>query len=82
MPKKDLKDLSDQEILKNWKAVKSANIIIGFCFVLLLLVTIYRAMSNGYGVFMLGPVFVAILGVSNFVKYKAVEKEIDFRNLK
>lgn len=83
--KKELAQLSNEELLKKRKAMKSSKItnavIVGFT----VGIFAYSAINNGFGLFTLFPLIIAYLIIKNSANDKILETEIDkevkFRNL-
>jgi len=86
MATKRLTDLSDKELIKKAKKIKSDKItgavIIGFT----VGVAIYSALKNGVDFFTFFPLFLAYIIIKNSsnnkLLEKEIEKEIEHRNLK
>lgn len=76
-----LSDLSDQELLERKKKSKSNNIVnAGFCG-LLIGVTVYSAVKNGFGFFTFFPLVIAYIAFRFKPDDKALDEEIKSRNL-
>ena len=78
----ELIDLTDQELLQEGKKRKSAYISYCMIFGILIGIAIYSTVKNGFGFFTFFPLFFAPIGATSRTNFKAVEKEIQSRNLK
>jgi hypothetical protein len=83
MKEKELVDLTNEELLRKWKGVKSPHqISIATCIVAVLF-TIIRAFVDGLSFSLLYlPLFIAIITITIWVNYKSVQEEMEARNLR
>lgn len=81
MKKTDFSELTDEELLKNAKAVKSSSISFAVLLGVMIGVAVYSTVKNGFGFFTFFPLFFVPIAVQNMAQKKAVEKELRQRNL-
>ena len=83
MERKNLSELTDQELLQESKKTKSASIMNAVLIGFLIGIVIYSIIENGFGFFILIPLFFAYKLINNS-KYEAKELEnlLKERNLK
>ncbi len=82
MDKNELSQLTDDELLKEAKKIKSASIthavLIGF----MIGIIIYSILVSSVGFFTLIPVFLIYLFINSSKDYKALKEVLKERNLK
>ncbi|MGV7106092.1 hypothetical protein [Flavobacterium sp. U410] len=81
MKEKELTELTNQELLDKKEKTKSNLIINAVIIGVLIGVTIYSAVKNGFSFFTFFPLFFVYLIVKNGKNYKALEEELKKRNL-
>lgn len=82
MTQDELTLLTDQELLQEVKKNKSASILNGFMFGVMIGIAVYSAVKNGIGLFTLFPLVFAYFAFNNSKKSKALATEVKSRNLK
>lgn len=82
----NLKELSEQELLKKIKEIKTNKIVDALIIGFTIGVAIYGASKNGFGFFTFFPLLLAYIIIrnskNNDILKKEVEKELESRNLK
>ena len=82
MKKKELADLSDDELLHEEKNRKSGFIFLMISLLVMVVVAVLNSLDRGVGIFTFLPlVFIPIM-INNWNKYKEVLKEKEVRNMK
>jgi uncharacterized membrane protein len=83
MQQKNPSELTDQELLQAAKKMKSASVMNAFLIGFLIGIVVYGIVKNGFGFFMLIPLFLIYKLVNNS-KYsnKELENVLKERNLK
>jgi len=79
---KDLKEVSDQELLAKRKTAKSDVLYHAFFIGLLIGIVVFSILKNGFGFFILIPLFIAYKFSKKKDNSKAIEEEIKSRGLK
>lgn len=82
MVQKELSELTDEELLKEWKKVKTGNIIMAVLIGLMIATSVYGAVKKGLTFFTFFPLILVVFFVNAQKKNKEVEKEVKLRNLK
>ena len=82
MKQKDLSELTDQELLKEAKKMKSDSLINAVFIGVLIGIVIYSVVKNSYGFLTLIPLFLAYKLAKNSNSNKPLEEELKARNLK
>lgn len=83
MSEKELKDLTDQELLEKKKKSKSGKITNAVLIGVFIGISVYSSVKNGLGFFTIFPLFFAgLLGVQYNRRDQALEQELQSRNLK
>lgn len=82
MEQKELSELTDEQLLEEAKKMKSSAIINAVFIGALIGIVIYSIAKNGFGFFIVFPLFLAYLFVKNSKKNKPLENELKARNLK
>jgi|GEM_PF-5260979 len=82
MEQKKLIELTNEELLKKFKGLKSPHQITLATLIVSIVFTIIRAVIGGwsFSLFYL-PLFVAIIAITIWMNYKAVKEEMKARNL-
>jgi hypothetical protein len=75
-------DLTDEQLLEEAKKLKSSNITNALFIGSLIGIVIYSVVKNGFGFFILIPLFFVYKLVTGSNKNKPLEKELKARNLK
>lgn len=78
----ELTALSDQELLERKKKAKSNEIMNAVLCGVLIGIAIYSTVKNGFKVFTVLPLFFVFSAINNRNKSKAIEQELNSRNLK
>ncbi|MGB6034623.1 MAG: FUSC family protein [Cryomorphaceae bacterium] len=81
MTQNDYTDLSDEELLKETKWVKSYKIYDGVIFGFLVGVAIYSSVTNGFGLLTFLPLIYLPVAKKNNDRYKKIESAAKERNL-
>ena len=81
MEQKELSELTDEQLLDEAKKIKSSSITNAVFIGFLIGIVIYSIVKNGFGFFILFPLFFAYKLVKNSKKNKPLEKELKARNL-
>lgn len=83
MQEKQLSELTDEELLKKWKDVKTPYTFVMATMIVAVIFTIIRVFVSGFEYSVLYvPVFVGIIAITLTKNYKATEAEMKARNLK
>lgn len=82
MNQKELSELTDEELLQEAKKMKSTAITNAVFIGMLIGIVIYSVAKNGFGFFILIPLFFAYRIINNSKKDKDLEKLLKERNLK
>jgi len=77
----EMKQLSDQELLKKYQTAKSSLIITCLLIGALVGVAIYSSVKNGFGFFTFFPLFFVFLIINGQKKSKAIVAEVKSRGL-
>jgi hypothetical protein len=80
MNNKKLTELSNEELLKNEKSIKSITTIFYLVILLLIFSSIYITIKKGFGVFTIFPLFFIPFLFTNRISLKEIQKEINSRN--
>ena len=81
MEQKELSELTDEQLLDEAKKTKSSSITNALFIGFLIGIVIYSIVKNGFGFFILIPLFFAYQLVKNSKKNKPLERELKARNL-
>ena len=81
MEEKKLAELTDQELLDKAKKMKSKNITNAFLIGFMIGVIVYSIAKNGFGFFILIPLFIAYKLVNNSNDDQALKAILKERNL-
>ncbi len=81
MEQKELSELTDEQLLDEAKKIKSSSITNAVFIGFLIGIVIYSIVKNGFGFFILFPLFFAYKFVKSSKKNKPLEKELKARNL-
>lgn len=81
MKQKELSELTDQELLDEAKKMKSSSMTNALFIGFLIGIIIYSIVKNTYGFFTLIPLFLVYKLVKNSKSNKALEDELEARNL-
>jgi len=81
MSKKDLSQLSDQELLEEFKKIKPSPVFDAFFIGFLVGILIYGAASNAWGFLFIIPLTLIYLFLKKSKRYKALKKELDKREI-
>lgn len=81
MNQKELAQLSDKELLKEAKKIKTSPFVDAFFIGILVGVIIYSVVANTWGFLTLIPLFMIYGLVKKSKKYEALKKELKERNL-
>ena len=81
MNKKELSQLTDEELLKTAKNFKPTPVIDALLIGFLIGIIIYGAAANAWGFTVLIPLFLIYLFLKKPKQYKALQKELKTRNL-
>ena len=82
MKQKDYSSLSDEELLKNWKTVKTAQITSAVLVGIMIGIAVYSFVKKGLSFFTFFPLFFIPMLSVNSINFKAIKKEVEARNLK
>jgi len=82
MNQKNTVELSDEELLKEAKRVKSTKIYDPVIFGILIGIAIYSTVKNGLGLLTFLPMVYLPIAAKNKLKIKELEKQLKDRNLK
>lgn len=82
MIQKDYTNLSDEELLKNWKTIKTAKITSAVLVGVMVGIAIFGFVKKGLSFFTFFPLFFIPMLSINSINYKAIKKEVEKRNLK
>lgn len=82
MEQENLQYLTDEQLLQERKKLKSGKRINAFLIGIFIGVAVYSVVNNGLGFATLFPLFFVFLVFRYGKKFKAIEKELDSRNLK
>jgi hypothetical protein len=82
MKQKGLSDLTDEELLGDWKKIKTPYQMAMASLIISIVITIIRTAMYGVGFFIFLPVFITIIAIAIRINYNAVQKEINARNIK
>lgn len=82
MDQKELSELTDEQLLQEAKKMKSSAITNAVFVGMLIGIVIYSVAKNGFGFFILIPLFFAYRLINNSKNNKALEKLLKERNLK
>ena len=81
MSPEELAKLTDEEILKLQKKMKSSRITYAFLIGLFIGVAVYSTVNNGFGFFTFFPLFFVYLLTKDSGKAKALKEELKARKL-
>lgn len=81
MDQKELSQLSDEELLQEFKNIKPSPIIDAFFIGFLVGIIIYGAIANAWGFIILLPLFMIYGLLKKSKKYEALKKEVKKRKL-
>ena len=81
MSKKNLSELSDEELLKNAKTVKIITSMLAGAIVLLFIINIFLAFKKGFSAMSVIPIAFLPIVLVNVNSLKEIKKEIKARNL-
>jgi len=83
MQKKQINELTDEELLKKWKDTKIPYTFVMATMLVTVIFTIIRVFISDFELSMLAvPFFVGIIAITITKNYKAVEAEMKARTLK
>jgi multisubunit Na+/H+ antiporter MnhG subunit len=82
MEQKELSKLTDQELLDEAKKMQSTSIINAVLIGVVIGIVIYSIVKNGFGFFILIPLYFVFKLINNPVNDKALKKILKERNLK
>ena len=83
MKDKQLNELTDEELLKKWKDIKTPYLFVMATMIVSVIFTFIRMFISDFEFSMLAvPFFVGIIAFTITNNYKAVEAEMKARNLK
>ncbi|WP_316782541.1 redox-active disulfide protein 2 [Pedobacter frigiditerrae] len=81
MSKKSLSELSNEELLKNEKTLKTITSMLAGAILLLFIVNIFLAFKKGFSALSAVPIALLPIVIINFNSLKEMKKEIKARNL-
>ncbi|RZK57782.1 MAG: redox-active disulfide protein 2 [Pedobacter sp.] len=81
MSKKNLSELSDEELLKNAKTVKMITSMLAGAIFLLFIINIFLAFKKGFSSLSVIPIALLPIVLININSLKEMKKEIKSRNL-
>jgi hypothetical protein len=81
MSKKSLSELSNEELLKNEKILKTVTSMLTGAIFLLFIVNIFLAFKKGFSALSAVPIALLPIVIINFNSLKEMKKEIKTRNL-
>lgn len=81
MSKKNLSELSNEELLKNEKSLKTITSMLGGAVFLLFIVNIFLAFKKGFSTMGVIPIALLPIVIVNINSLKEMKKEIKSRNL-
>lgn len=79
---KGLAELTDEELSEKRKKARSADITNAVILGILVGISIYGIVKNGFGFWSLLPLFFALFAANKWKKNKALERELKSRKLK
>lgn len=74
-------DMSDEELLKNYKLIKNINAMLAGMLLFLLVINIFLAFKNGFSVLSTVPVALLPIFIININNIKEIKKELTSRNI-
>lgn len=81
MKNKGLKELSNEELLKNEKSLKTITGMLAGALLVLLIINIFLAFKKGFSALSVVPIALLPILIVNFGSLKEMKKEIKSRNL-
>lgn len=81
MKNKRLKELSNEELLKNEKSLKTITGMLAGALLVLLIINIFLAFKKGFSALSVVPIALLPILIVNFGSLKEMKKEIKSRNL-
>ncbi|MBB2143894.1 redox-active disulfide protein 2 [Pedobacter sp. LMG 31464] len=82
MSKKSLSELSNEELLKNEKTLKTITAMLAGAILVLFIINIVLAFKKGFSALSAVPIALLPIVIINFSSLKEMKKEIKSRNLK
>jgi multidrug efflux pump subunit AcrB len=82
MSKKSLSELSDEELLKNEKSLKTITALLLGAILVLFIINIFLAFKKGLSALSAVPIALLPIMIINFNSLKEMKEEIKSRNLK
>ena len=81
MKEKELSKLTDQEVLKMPKKIKSSSVINALCIGFLIGIVIFSVANNSLGFLTFIPLYIAYLLIKNSKRNRVIKQEMKARNL-
>ena len=81
MNKKNPAELTDEELIFEFKRIKSTLIVNAVLFGVMIGIATYSTVKNGLGILTFFPLFFIPMGIKNRAHKKALEKQLKERNL-